>query len=144
MVNIELKVASMFAGIGCIDLGFEQSGFKIIWANDNDKAACDTYRYNFNANYLTECNIKKIKPESLSNFDVSTAGFLCQSFSISGNPKGFDDARGTLFFEIARIARDKRPQIIFLDNVNNLLEHNDRQTFLVIYNTLCELGYYVR
>lgn len=139
-----LTVASLFSGIGGIDLGFEQAGFKICWANDNDKAACNTYRHNFKHCALVEGTVKKIDPNSLPCFDVLTAGFPCQSFSISGNQKGFEDARGTLFFEIGKIVRVKNPEVIFLENVNNLLEHDNGKTFLVIYNTLCELGYYVR
>lgn len=140
----KLKIASLFAGIGGIDLSFKQAGFEIVFANDNNKAVCKTYRYNFPDERLDESNIKKINAEGLPDFDVLTAGFPCQSFSLSGNQKGFDDPRGNLFFDIIRIAHIKKPQVIFLENVSNLLEHDNGNTFLKIYYSLCESGYFVR
>jgi len=140
----KFKVASLFAGIGGIDLGFKQAGFEIVYANDNDKAACKTYRHNFGEVHLDEGTIKRIDATTLPDFDILTAGFPCQSFSLSGNLKGFEDPRGNLFFDIVRIAKVKSPQVIFLENVSNLLEHDDGKTFLQIYTSLCELGYVLR
>ena len=134
-------VCSLFSGIGGIDLAFQQAGFEIVWANEFDKDAATTYRYNFGGNYLVECDIKKVDVESIPNFDVLVAGFPCQPFSKMGFQKGFNDPRGTLFFEIARIASAKRPKVIFLENVANLLEHDDGKTFLTMYNTLVPIGY---
>jgi DNA (cytosine-5)-methyltransferase 1 len=136
-----LRVASMFAGIGGICLGFKQAGFSIVWANERDRAACDTYRYNFSSGWLHENDIRGIDPHSIPDFDVLTAGFPCQPFSIAGSQKGFKDPRGNLFFEIARVVGIKRPSVIFLENVGNLLEHDNGRTFLVIYNTLAQFGY---
>jgi len=138
------NVASMFAGIGGICLGFKQAGFKIVWANEKDKAACNTYRYNNKNVLFNEGDIRNVSPSDIPNMDVLIAGFPCQSFSIAGNLKGFADPRGNLFFEIARIIDIKRPKVIFLENVNNLVEHDNGRTFLVIYNSLVQFGYAVR
>ncbi len=139
-----MKVASMFAGIGGICLGFKQAGFEIVWANEKDADACKTYRENFGNEYLVEDDIRNIDPHSLPDFDILTAGFPCQPFSIAGKQKGFKDKRGNLFFEIAKIIDVKRPKVVFLENVKNLVEHDDGKTFLVIYNTLAQFGYGVR
>ena len=138
-----MKVASLFSGIGGIDLGFQQAGFDVVWANEMDAAACRTYRYNFpNAN-LIEGDIKKISEDIIPDFEVLVAGFPCQPFSIAGLQKGFKDRDGNLFFEITRIIEEKKPKVVFLENVPNLMEHDDGKTFLVIYNSLAQLGYAV-
>ena len=136
-----MTVGSLFSGIGGIDLGFKQAGFDIVWANEFDRDAAKTYRHNFGGDHLVECDIRNVKSEDIPDFDVLVAGFPCQPFSIVGRQRGFDDPRGNLFFEIARIARDKRPPVIFLENVANLLEHDDGKTFLTIYNALVPHGY---
>ncbi len=134
----------MFAGIGGICLGFKQAGYDIVWANERDRAACKTYRHNFGNDWLYESDVCKVVAHSIPDFDVLTAGFPCQPFSIAGEQKGFLDPRGNLFFEIARVVNEKRPKVIFLENVSNLVEHDNGRTFLVIYNTLAQLGYAVR
>lgn len=139
-----MRVISLFAGIGGICLGFKQAGFDIVWANERDAAACKTYRYNFGDSYLVEGDIRKVSAESLPDFDVLTAGFPCQSFSRAGFQKGFRDPRGNLFFEIIRIVNEKQPRIIFLENVENIIEHNNQKTFLTIFNHLSECGYIVK
>ena len=136
-----MRVASMFSGIGGIDLAFIQAGFDIVWANEFDKDAAKTYRHNFGNNHLVESDIRSIDPLQIPDFDVLVAGFPCQPFSKMGFQKGFKDPRGNLFFEIARVAEIKRPQVIFLENVANLLEHDDGKTFLTIYNALVPIGY---
>ena len=139
-----LRVASLFAGIGGICLGFQQARFQSVWANEIDPAACKTYRMNFGDAYLIEGDLRSIDSHYIPDFDVLTAGFPCQPFSIAGKQKGFEDVRGNLFFEIARIVDVKRPQVIFLENVKNLVEHDDGRTFLVIYNSLAQFGYYLK
>lgn len=139
-----MKVCSLFSGIGGIDLGFKQAGFSIIWANEFDHDAATTYRVNFGDKHLVEKDIRQVNPHDIPDFDVLVAGFPCQPFSIVGRQKGFDDARGNLFFEIGRIIDIKRPSIVFLENVENLIEHDDGKTFLVIYNTLAQFGYAVK
>lgn len=136
-----MKVCSLFSGIGGIDLAFQQAGFEIVWANEFDRDAAKTYRHNFGGDYLVERDIKSVRTEDIPDFDVLVAGFPCQPFSIAGKQKGFDDPRGNLFFEIARIVKDKRPPVIFLENVANLLQHDDGKTFLTIYNALVPFGY---
>ena len=136
-----MKVCSLFSGIGGIDLGFIQAGFDVVWANEFDKDAATTYRANFGNAYLVQKDIKTISASEIPDFDVLVAGFPCQPFSSAGNQKGFDDPRGNLFFEIARIVEAKRPQVIFLENVSNLLQHDDGKTFLTIYNALVPFGY---
>lgn len=138
------KVCSLFAGIGGIDLAFAQAGFEIVWANEIDKDACKTYRYNFSDTILSECDIRKINASSIPDFNILTAGFPCQSFSVCGNKKGFEDERGNLFFEIMRFADEKKPEIIFLENVANLTEHDNGKTFNRIHNELSERNYYIR
>ena len=139
-----IKVGSLFSGIGGIDLGFEQAGFEIIWANDIDADACKTYRHNFPNTQLLEGDVRDIDPHTLSDVDVLIAGFPCQPFSIMGHRRGFKDPRGNLFFEISRFIDIKRPRVVFLENVRNLMEHDNGKTFLVIYNTLAQFGYSVK
>ena len=135
------RVCSLFSGIGGIDLGFVQAGFKIVWANEFNKEAAMTYRHNFQDGCLVEKNIKRVKPESIHDFDILVAGFPCQPFSSAGMQKGFSDTRGTLFFDIVRIVSVKKPQVVFLENVANLLGHDEGKTFLTVYNELAPLGY---
>lgn len=138
------KVGSLFSGIGGIDLGFEQAGFEIAWANDMDASACKTYRHNFPNTHLIEGDVRDVDPRTLPDIDVLVAGFPCQPFSIMGYRRGFKDPRGNLFFEISRFIDIKRPRVVFLENVRNLMEHDNGKTFLVIYNTLAQFGYSVK
>ena len=133
----------MFAGIGGIDLGFEQAGCEIVWANEIDKYACKTYRLNFGEDYLVEGDIKDISTKNIPKFDILTAGFPCQAFSSVGLLQGFNDPRGNLFFEVIRVVKDVKPRVVFLENVANLLKHDDGNTFKVIKSMLEELGYTV-
>lgn len=138
-------VGSMFAGIGGICLGFKQAGADVVWANEIDHSACETYRLNFDgAPYLQEGDIHEISPDSEIRFDIVAAGFPCQAFSVAGYRKGFDDARGTLFFEVLRIIREKRPRTVFLENVKNLMTHDGCRTYKVIRTALEEEGYVVQ
>lgn len=139
-----MDVGSLFSGIGGIDLGFVQAGFHIAWAIENDHASCETYRANFKDTLLIERDIRKVDARNLSAVDVIVAGFPCQAFSVGGRQQGFNDDRGNLFFEIARFISAHNPRFILLENVANLLQHDNGHTFAVIYNTLLEHGYYVR
>lgn len=139
-----MKVGSLFSGIGGIDLGFQQMGFDIVWANDFDRDACKTYRLNFPDTVLYEGDVRKLDAQTLSKVDIVSAGFPCQPFSVCGNQKGFKDNRGNLFFEILRIVDVIRPKIIFLENVANITVHDKGHTFSVIYNELVKRDYYVR
>lgn len=136
-----MKVASMFSGIGGIDLGFIQAGFQIVWANELDKYAINTYKYNFGEESIVEGSIKRIDPETIPDFDVLVAGFPCQSFSTAGKQRGFNDTRGNLFFEVVKVVQAKMPQAIFIENVENLLKHDNGKSFMTVYNALAPLGY---
>lgn len=137
-------VGSLFAGIGGIDLGFQLAGFEIAWANELDRDACKTYRLNFPDTTLIECDIHELNTSLLQKVDIITAGFPCQPFSICGKQKGFGDDRGNLFFEIMRITDAVKPQMLFLENVANLVEHNNGRSFILIHNELVSRGYYLR
>jgi len=139
-----MTVGSLFSGIGGIDLAFEQAGFDIIWANEFDKDACKTYRYNFPNVKLIEDDIRNVNPLDLEKVDIITAGFPCQPFSVCGHKKGFADSRGNLFFDIMRFADALTPEIIFLENVANLVDHDNGKTFNVIHNELAQRNYYIR
>lgn len=134
-------VVSMFAGIGGICLGFRQAGYQICWANEKDHAACETYRHNFGDQYLIEGDIRQIDVFSIPQAPILAAGFPCQAFSLGGAQRGFADPRGTLFFEVLRVADKIEPKVIFLENVENLMEHDHGRTFQVIYTSLVERGY---
>jgi DNA (cytosine-5)-methyltransferase 1 len=136
-------IGSLFAGIGGIELGFKQAGFEPIWANEIDQNACKTYSVNFNHKIL--CNdVKKISVKDLEKVDVITAGFPCQAFSIAGHRKGFQDDRGTVIFELFRIVRDLKPEVLFLENVKNLISHKNGDTLKKIIHTIQDLGYIVK
>lgn len=137
----KITVGSMFAGIGGIDLAFEQAGFKTVWANEIDKHACITYRMNFGDEYLVEGDIQNISTDQIPDFDVLVAGFPCQAFSSVGLQKGFEDPRGNLFFETARVVAAKKPKVVFFENVANLVKHDNGNTFSTILSTMLELGY---
>lgn len=137
-------ICSLFAGVGGIDIAFQQVGFKTIWANEFDSDACKTFRLNFPEVELREEDITKVKVEEIPMFDVLVGGFPCQPFSVCGRMRGFEDARGTLFFDICRILKHHRPQALLLENVANLVKHDNGNTFSVILKALEDLGYYVK
>lgn len=133
-----------FSGIGGFRLGLEKVGFECVGSCEIDKHANLLYHHYFNTQgEYFEQNIKNIKAEELPEFDILCGGFPCQAFSIAGKQKGFNDDRGQLFFELARIAKIKKPQLLFFENVKNLLSHNKGQSFARILNELWELGYNV-
>lgn len=141
-----LKCASFFAGVGGIDKGFENTGFfKTIYANEFDEYPVKTFENNFALK--VDCrDIRNVDVSEIPDFDVMLAGFPCQAFSIAGHRQGFNDekGRGTLFFELVRIIKNKKPQIIFLENVKNLVSHDHGNTFRVILNELLKEGYYFK
>jgi DNA (cytosine-5)-methyltransferase 1 len=139
--NKNITFIDLFAGIGGIRLGMERAGFKCIYSCEIDPHACKMYEANFNDN--PQGDITKINPIDLPDFDILCAGFPCQSFSISGHQKGFNDVRGSLFFDICRIIEFKKPKVVFLENVKNLIIHDSSNTFKIIQNKLIELGYAV-
>ena len=138
-----IRYFDMFAGIGGFRSALEAiGGFECVGYCEIDKYARQAYEamYNTEGELFFE-DATKIIPEQLPDFDLICGGFPCQSFSIAGARRGFEDTRGTLFFEIARIAAVKRPKYLYLENVPGLLNHDKGGTFKVILNTLDELGY---
>ncbi len=132
----------LFAGIGGIRLGFESLGGKCVFSSEFDKAACKTYEANFGEH--PSGDITKIPASEIPNFDILLAGFPCQAFSIIGKKEGFENETcGTLFFEIERILKEKRPKAFMLENVRNLIAHDNGNTFRVIKSHLEALGYNV-
>lgn len=138
-----MKVVSFFAGVGGIDLGFENAGFKCIWANEIDQYAAKTYSANFK-NPLIVDDIRNIVPKDVPDSDILLAGFPCQAFSVAGYRKGFNDERGNLFFDLMQIIEEKLPSVLFLENVKNLVGHDKGKTFRIILEALEANGYYVK
>lgn len=139
------KTIDLFAGVGGIRLGFENAGFKTVFANDFEAKCKDTYDLNFKDSKLIVEDIRKISINDLPKFDFVLGGFPCQAFSIAGYRKGFDDEkRGNLFFDVARIIDAHKPEGFLLENVKNLKSHDDGNTFKVIEKTLKDLGYHVK
>lgn len=137
------KCASFFAGVGGIDLGFEKGGdFKTIYANEIDSFPVKTFECNFDIKVDVK-DISIVNGNEIPDVDVIMGGFPCQAFSIAGYRQGFDDirGRGLLFFELARIIEDKKPRVVFLENVKNLVGHDEGKTFATILRTLEEMGY---
>lgn len=141
-----LKCASFFAGVGGIDIGFENAKlFNVVYANELDPYPVKTYE--LNSKIKVDCrDIHEVKSDEIPDFDVMLAGFPCQAFSVAGYRKGFEDekGRGTLFFELVRIFKDKKPQIVFLENVKNLVGHDSGNTFAVILEELQKENYHVK
>ena len=138
--NNNFKVVSLFSGIGGFDLGFEYAGFNIIWANDFDKYACETYRANVSKNIV--CGDIRVEKENIPEHDVLIGGFPCQPFSTLGKLQGFEDEeRGTLFFEIKEILKKHKTKVVVLENVKNIMNHDGGNTFKRILHELSSLGY---
>jgi len=136
------RCASFFAGVGGIDLGFEQAGFEVVYANEICEKASLTYKQN-HVIPLDTRDIRNVKSNEIPDFDVLLAGFPCQAFSVAGYRQGFDDekGRGNLYFELERIMMDKKPSVVFLENVKNLLGHDGGRTFSVIRQSMESMGY---
>jgi DNA (cytosine-5)-methyltransferase 1 len=136
-------VAGLFSGIGGIELGFKKAGAEIIFSNDIDEKASLTFNLNHDNSLIVE-DLNEIQASRFPKFDILTGGFPCQAFSVAGYRKGFKDPRGNIFWEIIRILDSKKPSIIFLENVKNLVKHDSGKTFLVIRKALEERGYYLK
>lgn len=140
----KLKAIDLFAGIGGIRLGFQQAfrnHIEFVFSSEIDKFAQQTYHANFNE--IPYGDITQIDAKDIPSHDIILAGFPCQAFSIAGLRKGFEDIRGTLFFDVARIAKHHRPKLIFLENVKGFKNHDKGNTFFIVKQTLEDLGYRV-
>ena len=133
-----MRYFSMFSGIGGFELGIGNKA-ECIGYSEIDKYAIQIYQRHFNHKNYGDC--VAINPDELPDFDLLVGGFPCQSFSIAGKRGGFEDTKGTLFFEIARIVKVKRPRLLLLENVKGLLSHDKGNTFATIIATIDELGY---
>lgn len=129
----------LFAGLGGFRLALESLGGRCVYSNEWDKDAKQVYYKNFNE--IPDDDITKVDEKQVPEHDILCAGFPCQPFSISGKKRGFEDTRGTLFFDIARIVKEKKPKIVFMENVKNFASHDNGRTLNTIMNTMSELGY---
>lgn len=138
---MELNFIDLFCGVGGFRLGLESVGGKCVFSSDIDENCRKIYFENFGD--YPEGDITKINEKDIPDHDILCAGFPCQPFSISGRQKGFEDTRGTLFFEIMRIIREKKPSVVFLENVKHLYYHDSGNTLKVILQCLEDEGYSV-
>jgi DNA (cytosine-5)-methyltransferase 1 len=145
MIKIENKNLSgytfidLFAGLGGFRIALESLGAKCVYSNEWDEPVRRVYENNFGD--IPEGDITKVDEKTIPDHDILCAGFPCQAFSISGKQKGFEDSRGTLFFDVARIVKAKKPKIVFMENVKNFATHDNGQTLEVVKATMEELGY---
>lgn len=145
MINIEnknlegYKFIDLFAGLGGFRIALESLGAKCVYSNEWDKAVCEVYEDNFGD--YPDGDITKVDEKKIPDHDILCAGFPCQAFSISGNQRGFEDSRGTLFFDVARIVKEKKPKVVFMENVKNFASHDNGKTLSVVKNTMEQLGY---
>ena len=141
----KLKADAFFAGVGGIELGFTETGsVEIVYANEFDKNARKTYALNHPDTPLDGRDIRKVEASEIPDCDIIMGGFPCQTFSVAGKREGFNDARGTLFFEMLRMIKAKKPSVVFAENVKNLVTHDGGHTFNVIKASLEEAGYAVK
>lgn len=142
----KIKHLDLFCGIGGFRLGLKQAcekrgvGYECVFSSDISKKACVIYEKNFGD--YPKGDISKIDAKEFPDFNVLTAGFPCQPFSIAGKRKGFNDTRGTLFFEIMRIAKERRPRLLFLENVKGLVTHDNGNTWRIIQKELRAANYF--
>jgi DNA (cytosine-5)-methyltransferase 1 len=140
--NRPYKLVELFAGAGGLAIGMEQAGFDSVLLNEIDKNACATLRKNRPEWNVLEGDISEIDFSKYKDtVDILSGGFPCQAFSYAGNKQGFEDARGTLFFEYARAVKEINPKVIVAENVRGLLRHDDGKTLETIKNIIDELGY---
>jgi len=139
----EIRFIDLFSGIGGFRLGLERAGgYRCVWSCDHNKYANQVYIHRFGEEGHYSGDVRGIDAKTIPDFDLLCAGFPCQSFSVAGHRKGFTDTRGTLFFEILRIAEAKKPVLLLLENVRGLLSNDKGATFQIILESLEDLGYF--
>lgn len=136
-----MTAIELFAGVGGFRLGLERNKIGVVYANEWDKYASKIYDKNFGGGGVDRRSIADVPADDIPDHDLICGGFPCQAFSVAGKRRGFEETRGTLFFEIMRIARHHRTPYLFLENVKGLLSHDEGRTFETILRTLDELGY---
>ena len=134
-----MSFIDLFAGLGGFRIALESFGAKCVYSNEWDKFAQQVYNENFGE--CPEGDITTVDENKIPNHDILCAGFPCQAFSISGKQRGFEDSRGTLFFDVARIIRCKKPKVVFMENVKNFASHDNGNTLSVVERTMKDLGY---
>jgi len=134
-----LDYIDLFAGIGGFRLALDSFGAKCVFTSEWDKYSQEVYASNFGD--TPHGDITKINELDIPNHDLLCGGFPCQAFSVSGKQKGFEDTRGTLFFDIARIIEHHKPKFVILENVKNIIKHNNGKTLTTILKTLDDLNY---
>lgn len=145
MIDIEKKSLTgytfidLFAGLGGFRIAMESLGATCVYSSEWDKSAQKVYARNFGD--MPDGDITRVDEDEIPEHDILCAGFPCQAFSISGKKRGFLDSRGTLFFDVARIVKAKRPKVIFMENVKNFAAHDNGRTLAVVRETMEELGY---
>lgn len=137
-----IRFIDLFAGIGGIRKGLEQQGFECVFSSEFDKDCTEVYESNFGESPMGD--ITEIDEKSIPSHEILAGGFPCQAFSAAGLQKGFDDTRGTLFFDVLRIAKEKSPRVLLLENVKNLKHHDGGKTLNVMIKRLEDLGYFVK
>lgn len=140
-----MKFFDFFSGIGGFRLGMEMAGHECVGHCEIDKYADMSYRamHDIKESEVFFSDIRTVDPSDMPEADCYCFGFPCQAFSIAGDRRGFNDTRGTLFFEVMRIAKERKPSILFAENVAGLLNHEQGITFGVIISAMAELGYSV-
>lgn len=133
------KFIDLFAGLGGFRLALQSLGAKCVYSSEWDEPVRKVYIENFND--IPAGDITKVDENAVPDHDILCAGFPCQAFSISGKQRGFEDSRGTLFFDVARIVKAKKPKVVFMENVKNFASHDNGQTLEVVKATMEELGY---
>ena len=138
-----MRFFDFFAGIGGFRLGMEMAGHECVGHCEIDKYANASYRamHRPKDSEVFFDDIRTVKPSDMPECEVYCFGFPCQAFSIAGNRRGFEDTRGTLFFEVMRLAKERKPKILFAENVAGLLNHEGGITFGIIISAMDELGY---
>lgn len=140
--NRSYKLLELFAGAGGLAIGMERAGFESVLLNELDKHACNTLRKNRPDWNVVEGDISKISfTQYRDQIDILSGGFPCQSFSYAGKQLGFEDTRGTLFYEFARAVRETNPKVLLGENVRGLLNHDNGETLKTISNIIRDLGY---
>lgn len=137
----EIKFIDLFAGIGGFRYCFDKLGGKCVFSSEIDENCKEVYQNNYGD--IPHGDITKINEKDIPDFDILCAGFPCQPFSICGKKNGFNDIRGTLFFDICRIIKEKQPSVLFLENVKHLVNHDRKKTLFVILEQIKSLGYNV-
>lgn len=138
-----MNIISLFSGCGGLDLGFEQAGFKVIWANEYDKTIWETFEYNFPNTRLDKRSIREVQSYEIPDADGIIGGPPCQSWSEAGARRGINDSRGQLFFEYVRIIKDKKPLFFLAENVPGILFQRHSTAFETILDQFRNLGYKV-